>query len=40
MAYEMDAEALHIKKVDKQTVVTRGDVEIDNINEALNIHLP
>lgn len=40
IADETDIEALHIKKVDKQTVVTRGDVEIDDVNEALNIQLP
>lgn len=40
IADETDVEAQQIKKLDKQTVVTRGDVEIDDINEALNIHLP
>jgi len=40
IADETDVEALHIKKVDKQTVIARGDVEIDDINEALNINLP
>jgi putative hemolysin len=40
IADETDVEAQKIKKLDKQTVVTRGDVEIDDINEALNIHLP
>jgi putative hemolysin len=37
---ETDVEAQQIKKLDKQTVITRGDVEIDDVNEALNIHLP
>lgn len=40
IADETDVEAQQIKKLDKQTVVTRGDVEIDDINEALNIRLP
>lgn len=40
IADETDFEAQQIKKLDKQTIVTRGDVEIDDINEALNIHLP
>jgi CBS domain containing-hemolysin-like protein len=40
IADETDVEVQHIKKLDKQTVVTRGSVEIDDINEALNIHLP
>ena len=40
IADETDFEAQQIKKLDKQTVVTRGDVEIDDVNEALNIHLP
>lgn len=40
IADETDVEAQQIKKLDKQTVITRGDVEIDDVNEALNIHLP
>lgn len=40
IADETDVEAQQIKKLDKQTVITRGDVEIDDINEALNIRLP
>ena len=40
IAVETDVEAQHIKKLDKQTVVTRGDVEIDDVNEALNVNLP
>ena len=37
---ETDIETQQVKKVDKQTVITRGDVEIDDVNEALNINLP
>jgi CBS domain containing-hemolysin-like protein len=40
IADETDVEAQQIKKLDKQTVITRGDVEIDDVNEALNIRLP
>lgn len=37
---EKDTEAQLLKKVDKQTVVMYGDVEIEDVNAALNIRLP
>jgi CBS domain containing-hemolysin-like protein len=37
---ETDVESLHLKKVDKFTLILSGDVEIDDINEALNVNLP
>lgn len=37
---ETDVEQQLLKKVDKHTVVLHGDVEIDDVNEALNINLP
>lgn len=42
IADEKDVEDEHrlFRKTDKQTVVLNGDVEIDDLNEALNISLP
>jgi CBS domain containing-hemolysin-like protein len=37
---EKDIELQLLRKVDKQTIVLHGDVEIDDVNEALNIILP
>lgn len=37
---EKDIELQLLKKIDKQTLVLHGDVEIDDLNEALNINLP
>ncbi len=37
---EKDIEQQLLRKVDRHTVVLQGDVEIDDVNEALNINLP
>lgn len=37
---EKDIELQLLRKIDKQTLVLHGDVEIDDVNEALNITLP
>jgi putative hemolysin len=37
---EKDIENQLVKKVDRQTVILQGDVEIADVNEALNINLP
>ncbi|AFU60050.1 MAG: hemolysin family protein [Nitrososphaera sp.] len=37
---EKDIELQMLRKVDRQTVVLQGDVEIDDVNEALNVNLP
>lgn len=37
---ETDTERQLMRKVDRQTVVLQGDVEIDDVNEALNASLP
>lgn len=40
IADETDVEDQLLRKTDKQTVVLYGDVEIDDVNEALNVSLP
>lgn len=40
IADETDVEDHLLRKTDKQTVVLYGDVEIDDVNEALNVSLP
>ncbi len=40
IADETDVEDHLLRKIDKQTVVLYGDVEIDDVNEALNVSLP
>jgi putative hemolysin len=37
---EKDIELQLLRKVDKQTLVLHGDVEIDDVNDALNVSLP
>lgn len=37
---EKDIELQMLRKVDRQTVILQGDVEIDDVNEALNVNLP
>jgi CBS domain containing-hemolysin-like protein len=37
---EKDIEHQLLRKVDRHTVVLQGDVEIDDVNEALNVNLP
>ena len=37
---ETDVDRQLLKKVDKQTLVLNGDVEIDDVNDALNVNLP
>lgn len=37
---EKDIEHQLLRKIDRQTVVLQGDVEIDDVNEALNVNLP
>jgi CBS domain containing-hemolysin-like protein len=37
---ETDIERQLLRKIDRQTVILQGDVEIDDVNEALNINLP
>ena len=37
---EKDIERQLLRKIDRQTVILQGDVEIDDVNEALNINLP
>ena len=37
---EKDTEHQLLRKIDRQTVILQGDVEIDDVNEALNINLP
>lgn len=37
---EKDIESQLLRKINKQTLVLHGDVEIDEVNEALNVNLP
>ena len=37
---ENDTEHQLLRRIDRQTVVLQGDVEIDDVNDALNINLP
>lgn len=37
---ETDIERQLITTVDKNTIIVHGDVEIDDVNEALNVHIP
>lgn len=37
---ETDVEQQLLKKVDRQTLILNGDVEIDDVNNALNVNLP
>lgn len=37
---ETDIERQLITTIDKNTIIVHGDVEIDDVNEALNVHIP
>jgi CBS domain containing-hemolysin-like protein len=40
IADETDTERQLLRRIDRQTVVIQGDIEIDDINDALNTHVP